>query len=167
MDARQTELWLRMTADAVRGADDAQRALDALGKAPLSPASLEAWMKLWLPRDEQGTATGISRTEVSDFHTMLENWWQMLGVVPRYRYDELSTHYAELKQRLEDSEKTVRRLRKTLGTEGGQAEASDMLDAWEELTERTLATQAEWTQRWMQGWTTEPGSGAPTGDETE
>lgn len=167
MDARQTELWLRMTADAVRGADDAQRALDALGKAPLSPASLEAWMKLWLPRDEQGTATGISRTEVSDFHTMLENWWQMLGVVPRYRYDELSTRCEELKKRLEDSEKTVRRLRKTLGTEGGQAEASDMLDAWEEMTERTLATQAEWAQRWMQGWTTEPGTGAPTSNETE
>ncbi len=153
MDARQTELWLRMTADAVRGADDAQRALDELGKAPLSPASLEAWMKLWLPGGRQGEAAGISRTEVSDFHTMLESWWRMLGVVPKYRYDELRNRYEELKQRLEDSEKTVRRLRKTLGTEGGQAEASGMLDAWQEMTERTLATQAEWTERWMQGWT--------------
>ena len=167
MDARQTELWLRMTADAMRGADDAQRALDALSRAPLSPASLEAWMKLWLPRDQRSDPTGISRTEVFDFHTMLENWWQLLGVVPGYRYAELNTRYQELKERLEDSEKTVRRLQKTLGTEGGQAEARDMLDAWGEMTERTLATQAEWARRWMQGWTTEPGSGAATGDETE
>jgi hypothetical protein len=158
MDARQVELWLRMTADAMRGADDAQRALGALSEGPLSPASLEAWMKLWLPQGKHSGGAGVSKTEVSDFHTMLEDWWRLLGVVPQYRYDELNKRYEELKRRLEDAEKTAARLRRALGSEGGQAEAREMLDTWENLTEQTLAAQSEWARRWFEGWTTPPGS---------
>ena len=140
-----------MTADALRGADDAQRAVGALGQSPMTPTALEAWMKLWLP--QASPAKGLSAVEVSDFHALLENWWLLMGVVPRYRYDELERQYQELKKRLEDSEKTVRRLRRALGTEGGQAEARDMLDAWENLTQETMAAQSEWTRRWLESWT--------------
>ncbi len=159
MDAKLTELWLRMTADAVRGADDAQRALDALGKNPMSPAGLEMWMKLWLPEARQGGGT-VSTAQVTDFHAMLENWWRLLGVVPQYRYDDLSRRYEELKRRLEDAEKTVSRLRRVLASEGGQAEAREMLDTWENLTEQTLAAQSEWTRHWLDAWKASPGGGA-------
>ena len=156
MDTRLLEIWLRMTADALRGSDDAQRAIGALGEGPLSPSSLDAWMKLWLVDGKQ-SGSGISRAEVTEFHTMLEDWWRLLGVVPRYRYDELNRHYEELKRRLEDSERAARRLRRALGQGGEQAEARSVLDTWENLTEQTLATQSEWARRWMQGWGTDPG----------
>jgi hypothetical protein len=155
-DARLVEMWLRMTADAVRGTDDAKRALGALGEGPLSPPSLEAWMKLWLAPGGQSGST-VSSSEVTEFHTMLEDWWRLLGVVPRYRYDELDKHYAELKRRLEESERTVHRLRRALGQGGEQAEAKSMLDAWETLTEQTLASQSEWTRQLLQGWGVDPG----------
>lgn len=164
MDAKLTEYWLRMAADAVRGTDDAQRAIGVLGEGPLSPASLEAWMKLWLPDRDRG-AGAISAADVSEFHTMLEAWWRVLGVVPRYRYDEVVRHYEELKGRLEDSERTVRRLRRALGEGGTEAEARTILDAWETLTEQTLATQSHWTRQWLQGWGAEPGDDSQE-DET-
>jgi hypothetical protein len=156
MDTRLVELWLRITADALRGTDDAQRAIGALGEGPLSPSSLGAWMDLWLAKGKP-SGGGISAAEVAEFHTMLEDWWRLLGVVPRYRYDELNRHYEELRSRLEDSERTVRRLRRALGQGGAQAEARSVLDSWENLTEQTLATQSEWARHWMQGWEVEPG----------
>lgn len=54
MDTRLVELWLRMTADALHGADDAQRALEALGTTPMSSRSLSAWVKLWFPEARFG-----------------------------------------------------------------------------------------------------------------
>jgi len=165
-DAKLVEYWLRMTADAVRGADGAQRAVGALGEGPLSPASLEAWMKLWLP-DRGQSAAALSAADVSEFHTMLEAWWQLLGVVPRYRYDEVSRHYEELKGRLKDSERTVRRLRRALGEGGAEAEAKTMLDTWETLTEQTLATQSQWTRQWLQGWGADPGEDEREDDTAE
>ena len=166
MDTRTVELWLRMTADALRGSSDAQRALGALGQGQVTPTSLDAWMKLWLVDGTQ-SGGGVSRAEVAEFHTMLEDWWRLLGVVPRYRYDELNRHYDELKRRLEESEHAVRRLRRTLGQGGEQAEARSVLDTWENLTEQTLATQSEWARRWMQGWGADPGDEEQEDDTAE
>ena len=166
MDTRTVELWLRMTADALRGSDNAQRAIGTLGEGSLSPSSLEAWMKLWLPEGGQSGGT-IPAAEVSEFHTMLEDSWRLLGVVPRNRYDELNKHNEELRRRLEDSERTVRRLRRALGQGGEQAEAMSMLDTWENLTEQTLATQSEWARRGLQGWGAEPGEDEQDDDEQD
>lgn len=167
MDTRTVELWLRMTADALRGSDNAQRAIGTLGGGSLSPSSLEAWMKLWLAEGGQSGGGTISAAEVSEFHTMLEDSWRLLGVVPRNRYDELNKHNEELRRRLEDSERTVRRLRRALGQGGEQAEARSMLDTWENLTEQTLATQSEWARRGLQGWGAEPGDDEQDDDEQD
>lgn len=113
-------------------------------------------MKLWFAEGGKSGRT-IPAAEVSEFHTMIESWWRLLGVVPRYRYDEVNRRCEELKSRLKDSERTVRRLRRALGQGGEQAEARSMLDTWENLTEQTLATQSEWARRWMQGWGADPG----------
>jgi hypothetical protein len=151
MDARLVELWLRLTADAVRGADDAQRALEALSSAPLTESSLSAWMKLWLP-EARSDSGRVSPTDVSEFETLLESWWRLLGVVPRYRYDELQQRYDELRRRLEQAEGTMRRLRGTLSSTGHEAEAQAVLDAWEQVTRQTLDAQAEWARHWLDGW---------------
>lgn len=158
MDPWLAELWLRMTADALQGAEGARGALGALGQHPMSPTALEAWMKLWLPEVRQAGGE-VPTAQVADFHRLLEDWWRLLGVVPQYRYDELDRRYGELKRRLEDAERTVVRLRRALAREGGQAEAREMLDTWEDLTQQTLAAQTEWTRRWLDAWKTAPGGG--------
>lgn len=157
MDTRTVELWLRMTADALRGSDDAQRALGALGQGPMPPEALTEWMKLWRLGGTPGGGQ-VSATDVSEFHTMLEDWWRVLGVVPLYRYEEMSKRCDELKRRLEDAERTVRRLRGTLGSGSEQAEAKELLDTWERMTEQTLAAQAGLTRRWLEGWGEEAGT---------
>jgi hypothetical protein len=160
MDARLMELWLRLTADALRGADDAQRALEALASTPMSASSLSAWMKLWLP--EARSATGrVTEAEVSEFETLIESWWHLLGVVPRYRYDELQRRYDELHRRLEQADGTIRRLRGTLSSSGHEAEAQAILDGWERVTRQTLEAQSEWARRWLDGW----GDGETTENE--
>ena len=165
MDARLLELWLRMTADALRGADDAKRALEALGNTRLTESSLSEWMKLWLPETRSGSGR-VTEAEVSEFEALIESWWRLVGVVPRYRYDELLSRYDELRRRLEQAEGTIRRLRGTLSSTGHEAEAEAMLDAWERVTRETLAAQSEWTSRWLDGWDGSGPSG-PTEDEQD
>jgi hypothetical protein len=157
MDARLLELWLRMSADAVRGADSAQQAMGALGQSPVSPAALASWMQMWLPEAREKDPPPVSAADASTFQKMVEDWWRHLGVAPRHQYDELRTRYEELHRRVEESEATVRRLRGSLASEGGRAEAQDMLDTWERATEQTLTAQAEWARRWLQGWGATPG----------
>lgn len=157
MDARLVELWLRLTADAVRGADDAQRALEALGSSPMSAGSLAAWMKPWLP-DERSTAAGISETDASEFESLVEGWWHLLGVVPRYQHDALQKRCEELQRRndalqrrVEQAESTIRRIGGDLSSMGRETDAHAALDTWESLARQTLQAQTEWTRRWLQG----------------
>jgi len=92
------ESWLRMTADAVHGADQAQRAIKALSENPMSPAALSGWLSAWMPE-----ASGIGRrpTEVvGEFKEMLEQWWSMIGAVPLQQYQDLRARHDELTRRL-------------------------------------------------------------------
>jgi len=147
MDARLTELWLRLSADAVRGTSDAQRALRSLGEGPLSPDALSSWMGAFMPAAGGGRAEPPPAT--ADLQQLAEQWWRVMGVVPRYRYDELLQRYHELRDRLEEAERTVRRLRGALPETPAEEVARGVLDSWERLTQQTLDAQAEWAQVWL------------------
>jgi hypothetical protein len=150
-DARLVELWLRLTADALHGADDAQRALASLGASPMSSDSLSAWMKLWLSERPSGSGR-FAEAEVSEFGTLVESWWRLLGVVPRYEYDDLRRRHEQLLRRLEEAGATIERLRGRVSSTGHDAEAQAMLDAWERMSRDPLEAQSEWTRRFMHGW---------------
>lgn len=83
---------------------------------------------------------------------MVENWWRLLGVVPRYEYDELRRRYEQLLRQLQEADGTIQRLKGTLFSTGHGAETQAMLDSWERLTRQTLEAQSEWTRRLMRGW---------------
>jgi len=142
--------WLRFAADALEGTESLRKAMESLGAKPPGPEDLARWARLWLPE-------GAGRTDPQSLQDVLEAWWDMLGVVPRYRYAELARRYEELKARLEEAEDTVRHLRTLLREQGGPAEAGAALDRWAELTEKTLQAQMDWARAWLDP--TKTGSG--------
>jgi hypothetical protein len=73
----------------------------------------------------------------------IEQLWKVLGVVPRYRHEELLRRYDVLRERVEEAEAGIRELRRTLSQQDRQAEARQSLDSWGALVRRTLAAQAE------------------------
>jgi hypothetical protein len=147
MDPKLLEDWLRMTTDAFKGAEGARKAFEALAKNPLSPESLAAWAAVWMPKR-------MASDEAPDFEELqrlVEQGWNAMGVVPRYRYVELLGKYEELKARLEEAEATVRNLREILAEQGREQEASEVLDSWEKLTRKALDVQSEWARTWTEG----------------
>ncbi len=163
MDARMLEMWLRMSADAVRGTDQAQRAVKSLGEGPLSPAALSSWLSMWMP--DAATTRGGGTDPVGELRQIVEQWWSLLGVVPLHQYQELRDRHEELKRRLEEAETTITRLRTTLAVKGYEEEARGLLDSWEQITHQTLAAQAEWAAQWMGGPAEQPASATDTDDE--
>lgn len=142
MDAKVLEDWLRLTADALRGTEQARKALEALGSNPLTPEALTRWTRLWMGG---GSAPP---PEPSQLQEVLEEYWKALGVVPRHQYLELLDRYEELKARLEEAESTVKNLRALLGQRGQENEVTGVLEEWERLTRAALETQAEWARSW-------------------
>jgi hypothetical protein len=152
MDAKVLEDWLRLTADALRGTEQARKALDALGSTPLTPEALTRWTRLWMGRGSSPSP------DPSEMKAVVQEYWKALGVVPRHQYLELLEQCEELKARLEEAESSVRNLRELLATRGQEGEARRGLDEWEKLTRKALETQAEWARAW-----TGAGGEAPEG----
>lgn len=157
LDPKVMETWLRLTAEAARGAGEAREAVKSLGEAPTTPDELVRWWGRFMP-------PGVDLTKPEQFEAWLEQWWRALGVVPRSRYLELLERYEGLRTRLEEAEATIQRLRTTLGQGGRQEEARKILDVWESTLQGTLEAQAEW----MRAWTSQHGKGdRSTDDSTE
>jgi hypothetical protein len=150
VDPKLLESWLRLTADALRGTEEARKALEALGANPLTQEALAAWARAWMPRDAAGAPSA------GDVQALGEEYWKTLGVVPRQRYLELLERYEEIKCRLEEAETTVKNLRELLAARGRAQEAEGAIGQWEELTRNALKAQAEWAQSWTEGFFAAP-----------
>lgn len=152
MDAKQLEAWLRLSADAVRGAGQAKEAMQMLGQGPLSPDAMAAWMQAWMP--QAGGATGAAKPAesppVEEFQGVVEEWWKGLGVVPRSRHLEAVRLCEELRARLEEAEQTVKHLRELLAAGGHEAEATEALDTLDTITRKALDAQAEWARMFVE-----------------
>lgn len=142
MDSKVLEDWLRLTADALRGAEQARKALEALGANPLTPEALTQWTRLWMGGGSSPTP------EPSKLQEVVEGYWNTLGVVPRRQYLELLDRYEELKDRLKEAETTVKNLRALLAERGLENEARGVLEEWEKLTRTAIEAQAEWARSW-------------------
>lgn len=80
----------------------------------------------------------------------------MMGVVPRYRYLELLERHELLRQRLEEAEKTIQKLRKTSsGNKMPEQEVQQILNLWEGMLQETLSMQADWMRTWTKTEATE------------
>lgn len=137
------EMWLRLMSDAMRGTADAQEAIRTLGEMPTTPDQLTRWMTRFMPM-----AVGHS-TKPEMMGDWLEDTWKMMGVVPRYRYLELLERHELLRNRLEQAETTIQKLRKaTVGAKIPEQEVQQILNLWEGMLQETLSMQADWMRTW-------------------
>jgi hypothetical protein len=146
-----------------RMADDERR-------PPIDPKVLRTWERLL--RVGRGSAdlleillpvaAGFTRDELARTLARAAGWredspvdaleqiWRLLGVVPRYRHEELLQRHEELlqryevlRQRVEEAEAGLREVRRTMDQQDHQVEAQEALDSWGALLRRTLTAQAD------------------------
>ncbi|MBI5018265.1 MAG: hypothetical protein HZB55_22600 [Deltaproteobacteria bacterium] len=147
MDPKTLENWFRLSADALKGAEEAKKAMEALTQNPLSPEGLSKWAEAWMPKGSPPPET----ENVRQFQDLVEESWKAIGVVPRYRYLELLEKYEQLRERLKEAEEALANLREIIGARGKEEEARGILDSWEEITREALKTQGEWMRSWTEG----------------
>jgi hypothetical protein len=109
-DPKVMEAWFTLMAEAMKGTKEAQQAFQSLSKATLDPADLNRWMGTFMP----GLASSAAPQQAEGPEQWLEDWWRMMGVVPRARYLELLEKYDTLTRRLEQARETIEKMRAAL-----------------------------------------------------
>jgi hypothetical protein len=142
-DPKIMEAWFTLMAEAMRGTKEAQEAFQSLSKATLNPADLSRWMGTFMP----GLASSAARQQAEGPEQWLEEWWRMMGVVPRARYLELLEKYDTLTRRLEQARETIEKMRAALD-EKARPEAKNVLDLWNTMLDETVKIQAQWASAW-------------------
>lgn len=138
---KMMEAWFSLMTEAMHGSADAQKMVRAMSSASATSDDTMRMMMRFMPQ-------GVGTFAPEAFNEWLEEWWRMMGVVPRHRYLELLERYELLRSRLEESEKTSRRLQSMIG-EKRQEEAQKVLDFWGSTLEETLKAQSDWMRAWM------------------
>jgi len=141
MSPKALEAWFTLVNEAMRGTQDAQQALKSLGENAGSADDLSRWLQTFMPNVQPAAPP-------ETFETWLEEWWRVMGVVPRARYLELLERCDTLQRRLERAEETIQSLKTLLGKEGQDEEARQALDLWSSMLSETLKTQTEWMKAW-------------------
>ena len=126
----------------MQGGNQAQDTFRFLAQAWKSQEELNRWMERFLPKNET-----FSPEEVRE---RIEDWWKIMGVVPRSRYLELLDRCEVLRARLEEAEATIQQLRATVGVTGQEKQANEV---WETTIQTTLKAQDEWVETWLETWT--------------
>jgi len=146
LNPKALEAWFTLMAQAMRGTQEAQDALRSLSEISSSTEDLMQWMTKFMP----AAVPSGTKLRPEALEGQLEEWWRMMGVVPRTRYLELLERFDTLQRRLDKAEKTVHTLRAALDNKGQHTEeAKQALDMWSTMMQDTLQTQTEWMQAWM------------------
>ncbi len=150
MDLKVLESLIRLTSDAMQGAVGAQNAVKSLADLPSNPDEVMGWIQKNVP-----TVGSLSKSEL--FGDQFDQWFKMMGFVPRARYVELLERYEELRLKLEEAEKTHHRLESLLDP---AHVASEVLNAWGSTLHKALETQSQWLSAFL-------GSEAPDEEEED
>jgi len=144
-DPKIVEVWFKLMAEAAKGVRDAQEAIQSLAKV-LNPADLNRWLLKFSPN--LASPTAYQQAEM--FEEWLEEWWRMMGVVPRARYLDLLEKHEALRRQLEKAQETIRGMQEALNHKGQQPYAKNLLNLWNGMLEETLKTQADWLKVWKE-----------------
>jgi hypothetical protein len=140
------ESWFRLMMEAMRGSTEAQEALWSLNNTSMSQDNMMRWMTQFMPSAASSLANP-GQTQV--FGEWIEQWWRMMGVVPRYRYLDALERNENLRIRLEECEKS----RKMPGlpgmTEQTEEAQKTAMNLWGSMVEDTLKMQSEWMRNWV------------------
>ena len=143
-DPKVMEAWFTLMAEAMRGTKEAQEAFQSLSKAPLNPADLSRWLGNFMP----ALAASPTSPRPEMLEEWLEEWWRMMGVVPRARYLELLEKYDALTRRLEQARETIQKMRDGLDEKARPEQAKNVLDLWKTMLDETVKIQEQWARAW-------------------
>jgi hypothetical protein len=143
VDPKIVEVWFKLMADAAKGVQEAQEAVQLLAKVS-SPTELNRWLLNFAP----GLVSPTAHRQAEIFEEWLEQWWRMMGVVPRARYLELLEKHDALKRQLEKAQGTIRKMQETFARTGEEPYARKTVDLWKAMLDETLKTQTEWIRVW-------------------
>ncbi len=161
LSPKALEAWYTLMAEATRGSAQAQEAFQSLSKMSGSPDDMNRWMAQFMP----GVAS-TTRFTPDAFEDQLEDWWRLMGVVPRARYLDLLEKCDTLQRKLDKAEETIENLRKRVSgssSQPGGEETKQVLDMWSSMMGETLKTQTEWMKAWTAANT---GTDDPEGEES-
>jgi len=145
-DPKIMEAWFTLMAEAMKGTKEAQDAFRSLSKAALDPADLSRWFGAFMP----GLATSPAGPRPEMMGEWLEEWWRIMGVVPRSRYLELLEKSDTLARRLEQARETIEKMRAALDDKA-RPEVKNVLDLWNTMLDETVKMQEQWARAWTQG----------------
>lgn len=135
------EAWLRMITEGARGSSDALDTMKLMTSTPTTPDDMLRLMRRFMP-----TGSSIPLTPDGLTSTM-EEYWSMLGVVPRYRYLEALERNEQLRRRLDEAERKLIQMRQLSGArEQTTEEAQKMLTLWSSMMAETVRMQNEWVR---------------------
>jgi len=158
LEARYTLL-----AEAMRGTTEAQDAFKKLSEMSATPEEFNRWLAQFMPG-----AASATKLSPEAFEDQLENWWRMMGVVPRARYLEILEKCDALERKLNKAEETIKGLRQRLGSQEQQEEdAKKVLNMWGTVMEETLKTQTEWMKAWTAVHQPPPEADPTTSDDSD
>ncbi len=142
--------WFQMMAEAMRGATESQAAMLAFAQAR-TPEDVAQWMARYMPAAAGQPAAAYTP----------ETWWRLTGFVPRIRYLEQLERNEVLRQRLDEAEATVARLRAQLGMAGPTAaQVQDATSAWQGIFAEMLKAQNDWLHAWTSAQARDAGAAA-------
>lgn len=144
------EQWFRLLADAARGSTQAREAMEAFSKVG-NPGDFSRWMTQFMP--DAGAA--------GDAPAAMEQWWEMMGVVPRARYQKLLEHSERLRTKLEEAEATIKQLREMLAGVGQNEEAARLASTWESAMREGVKSYSDWLEAWSRAMQQPPDGGEP------
>lgn len=148
--------WFRLMGEAMGGSSEAQDAFKLLTGSSPNQADMLRWMGRFMP-----AATGMNMSQFEGFEDWIEQWWRVMGVVPRYRYLELLERNEELRRKLEDSEKARKRGLPNISGQPAE-EAQKAMNLWGNMLDETLKLQSDWMRKFV----TREGDKEPSEGET-
>jgi hypothetical protein len=148
MSAPAMVAWVQLMAQAMQGAQEAQKALTIMVQSPELMANFQKWLAIFAPGIEMPIP--VSQPELMT--EWLETWQKAMGVVPRTRYLELLEKADALERRVRELEETNRQFRAMLLGSNQQEDVSQTVaEFWGQMVENGIKTQAAWMKAWSGG----------------
>jgi flagellar biosynthesis/type III secretory pathway chaperone len=91
---------------------------------------------------------GVGTVQARAVSESLEEYWRMMGVVPRYRYLEVLERNEQLRRQLEEADRTIQQLQPMANAVVPQEEAQKMFNLWGSMLEETMKAQQEMLRTW-------------------
>ena len=131
MDKNLLELWGQTLLGMAKISEEAQNFYNLFDngfakKAQNLSASQEEFLELF------HRAFGAEGIET--FNSIMKEFYENVGVVPRAEYNALQAKYVDLKNKVQDLEEKIKRLKQQL--KNGKGTPSDLMEQWTETAEK-------------------------------